>query len=366
MSQGQEKTEKPTPKRLKNARQKGNVAKSQDLSSATVLAGSIMLLSWVGPYTLSNLFAYAKHLFSNLSTEPLTQTAFIGILSNILTTMILLVLPFFLGSMTIGILINLVQVKPLFTSYPLKPKLTKLNPINGFKRFWSMRSLVEFAKSIFKMLVVAVTAYIIVTSHMEELMILHSMDVYSVWSFILGIVGELGTWTCVILFVLGLADFGYQKYEHKRKLKMSKQEVKEERKQQEVDPHIKSRIRSMGIQFARKRMLAAVPTADVVVTNPTHFAVALQYDPDMAPAPRVIAKGQDKFALKIKEVAKEHNVPIVENKPLARALHKAVEVDSMIPPELFVAVAEVLAYVFSKNKGRKLSTNPITSGRPTE
>lgn len=355
MSSGQEKTEKPTGKRLREAREQGNVAKSADLSSSIVLASSLMLLGWVGPYTLSNIFAYAAHLFSNPIKTPITQTLFIGLLTNLLTTIVLLVLPFFLGAMLTGVIINIVQVKPLLTTQPLKPKLEKLNPLSGFKRFFSMRSIVEFCKSIFKTIVVGVTGYNIVTSHMREILILHSLDLYSVWKFLISIMSELAVWTCMILFVMGVLDYFYQKYEHTKQLRMTKQEIKEEHKQEEMDGALKSRIKSIGKQMAKKRMMAAVPKADVVITNPTHFAVAIQYDPDIAPAPRVIAKGQDAFALKIKEIAKENKVPIVENKPLARALHKIVEVDHMIPPELFVAVAEVLAYVFSKNKGRKMS-----------
>jgi len=174
------------------------------------------------------------------------------------------------------------------------------------------------------------------------------------WGVVTNVIGMISLWAVSAFFVLGLADYIYQRYELEKQLRMSRQEVKDERKNQEGDPMIKNKVRQMGVQISRNKQLAQVPTADVVITNPTHFAIALKYDPDRAPAPIVIAKGADHFALKIKELAKEAGIPTVENKPLARSLYKMADVDNMIPPELFVAVAEVLAFVFSKNKGRHM------------
>jgi flagellar biosynthetic protein FlhB len=352
------KTEKPTAKRLADARQKGQVPKSMDLNSAVVLTAAVMLLTMAGPYTFVNLYGQAQNMLAHPYSKPLTQIQFISLLTSTLTTIGLLVLPLLLGTMLVGVLINVIQVKPLFTLTPLKPKFDKINPLNGFKRLWSLRSVVEAVKSIIKMTVVGSCGYSIIQSHWKDLMILGDQDVLSAWSYIVKIISEIGIWTCIIFFVFGLADWWYQIYEYQKQLRMTKHEVKQERKEQELDPTLKGRIRQMGSQYARKRQLAAVPKADVVITNPTHFAVAIQYDPDLAPAPRVIAKGQDHFALKIKEVAKENKVPVVENKPLARSLYAMVDVDRMIPPELFLAVAEVLAFVFTKNKGRKKPKGP--------
>lgn len=355
------KTEKPTSKRLGDARRRGQVVKSVDLNSAIVLSGAMMLIGFMGPYTFVNLYAMAKQAFAHLATQPLTQTVFIEIFTSTITTIALLVLPFFIGTMTIGILINLVQVKPLFTVHPLMPKLDKINPINGFKRFLSVRSFVEAGKGLIKMAIMGMCGFYIVQGNFTKILTLQNSDVYTAMGFIVGIISQIGVWVCIIYFVLGLVDWWYQRYEFEKGLRMSKQEVKQERKDEEVDPHLKGRIRQMGAQLVRKRQLAAVPKADVVITNPTHFAIAIQYDPDIAPAPRVVAKGQDHFALKIREVAKENGVPMVENKPLARTLYATVDVDRMIPPELFLAVAEVLAFVFSKNKGRRMKPR-----RPTE
>ena len=352
--EGQDKTEQPTGRRLSKARAEGQVARSGDLNSAITLTSAMILLLWVGPSTLSQLFGLAQHLFSHLSTKPITQGEFIGMLTHVLTMCVYLVMPFMLGVMVVGVLSNLMQVQPLLTTKPLMPQLTRLNPISGVKRFISRRSLMEFAKSILKTIIVGACGYIIINNHIPQLLTLHSADVYSAWGKIMSVIVEMSIWTCIILVVLGILDYFYQKWEHIRGLRMTKQEVKEENKEDMMDPMIKGKIRQMGQQFTKRKQLSAVPKADVVVTNPTHFAVAIQYDPDIAPAPRVIAKGEDEFALQIREVAKAHNVPIVENKPLARTLYAMVEVERMIPPELFLAVAEVLAYVFHKNKGRGL------------
>ena len=351
---GQEKTEEATARRLSKARSKGQVAKSQDLNTAITLTAALALLSWLGPYTFGNLYGIAGSMFANLPTKPITQAEFISILTNLLSICGLIILPFSLGVMTIAIISNLLQIKPLFTTHPLMPNLEKINPLSGAKKFFSRRSLVEVAKNLVKTIIIGWAGYAIVSGHLLELMTLNDSDVYTAAGVIWGVMGELGTWTCILFIVMGGADYFYQLYEFKQSMKMTKQEVKEDRKEDEMDANIKGRIKQMGMQFTKRKQLAAVPKADVVIANPTHYAIALQYDPDIAPAPRVIAKGHDDFALQIKEVAKANKVPIVENKPLARSLYAMVEVEKMIPADLFVAVAEVLAFVFSKNKGRGL------------
>lgn len=349
-----DKTEKPTPKRIADAREKGQVAKSQDFNAAIVLITATAAMAFIGPYTLSSLYGMMHYTFTHLPSKPMNVDSFSMLFANSVQSLIWLLMPFLLVVMVMGSLSNLLQVKPMVAVKALQPKLDKINPVNGFKRMWSLRSIVEVVKALIKMGVIGVSGYLIIQKHMAGLMSLGMMAVPMAWQYVLGVLSEIAMWSCVLYFVMGLLDWRYQAYELEKQLRMSRQEVKDERKNQEGDPMMKSRVRQMGIQISRNRQLASVPTADVVITNPTHFAIALKYDPDVAPAPVVVAKGKDHFALKIKEVAKASGVPMVENKPLARALYPVVEADAMIPPDLFVAVAEVLAYVFSRNKGRRL------------
>lgn len=363
------KTEKPTPKRMQDAREKGQVAKSSDFNSAIVLIAATGAMAYVGPYTFSNLYGVMQHVFGTVLKSPqalqtLTPTAFNGILLSTIQATAWLLIPFLLCIMVSGSLANLVQVRPLFAIEAIHPKLDKINPLNGFKRMFSMRSIVEVVKALVKMGIIGTCGTLIIQKHLPTLLGIGSMEVPVAWGAVFNVLGELAGWCCALFFIMGIVDWRYQAWELEKQLRMSKQDIKDERKNQEGDPMMKSRIRQMGIKMARTRQLAAVPTADVVITNPTHYAIAIKYDPDIAPAPMVVAKGKDIFAQKIKEIAKENNVPMVENKPLARALYPVVEVDAMIPPQLFVAVAEVLAYVFSKNKRRKLPKRkkPQTGG----
>lgn len=354
------KTEKPTPKRIQDARQKGQVAKSSDFNSAIVLIAATGAMGFVGPYTLNNLYSMMQYTFESVlrspaALRPMNDTAFNTLMDSAIYAMVGLLMPLLLTVMVLGVLSNVLQVRPLFAIQALAPKLDKINPLNGFKRFWSTRSLVELGKAFVKMGIIGGSGLIIMNNHMQELMGLGGLEVPVAWGTVLGIMGEIAAWACVLFFVMGLIDWRYQAWELEKQLRMTRQEVKDEHRNQEGDPMIKNRIRQMGIKMAKTRQLAAVPTADVVITNPTHYAIALKYDPDVAPAPIVVAKGKDLFAQKIKAVAKENGVPMVENKPLARALYPVVEPDAMVPPDLFVAVAEVLAYVYSRNKGRKLA-----------
>jgi flagellar biosynthetic protein FlhB len=355
-----DKTEKPTAKRMQDAREKGQVAKSQDFNGAIVLIAATGAMAYVGPYTVTTLYGQMQYTFGKLLSspvvrQPLTSQSFNSLMADTIQSMVWLMLPFLLTVMVLGVLSNLVQVKPLFTMQAIFPKLDKINPINGFKRLWSMRSIVEVVKALVKMTIIGATGTIIIHNHREELMGLGGLEVPVAWMALLKIIGEIAEWSCVLFFISGLIDWRYQAWELEKQLRMSRQDIKDERKNSDGDPMMKGRIRQMGVKMAKTRQLAAVPTADVVITNPTHYAIALKYDPDIAPAPVVVAKGKDLFAQKIKEIAKEHKVPMVENKPLARSLYPVVEIEAMIPPQLFVAVAEVLAYVFAKNKGRRLA-----------
>ncbi|WP_373531507.1 flagellar biosynthesis protein FlhB [Vampirovibrio sp.] len=355
-----EKTEKPTGKRVSDARNKGQVAKSQDFNGALVLIAVTWMMGSMGPYTINTVYAQMQYSFGKLLTSPMalkpfSKETFQGLFAGTLESMIWLMLPFLLSVCVMAIISNLTQVGPLFTMQALAPKLDKLNPLNGFKRLFSMRSVIEVVKAIIKMSIIGACGYSVIRGHLQELMGLGALEVPTAWGVIVGVAGEIAKWGCISFLIIGMADWRYQAWEMEKQLRMSKQDIKDERKNIDGDPMMKSRMRQMGMKMMRTRQLAAVPTADVVITNPTHYAIALKYDPDIAPAPVVVAMGKDIFAQKIKEVAKEAGVPMVENKPLARALYPVIEVECMVPPDLFVAVAEVLAFVFAKNKGRRMA-----------
>lgn len=352
---GDNKTEKPTPKRQSKARQQGQVAKSADFNTSLVLGGIALVLTIYGGYFLQYLGRVMRELLHHQlrMTEPLTPLTFELLFRELVYHIVMLALPFLAGAMVIGVAANLLQVRFLFTTQPLHPSLNKLNPLTGFKKMFSQRSLVELGKGILKMAIVGGCGFAIVHGEQEHLLAMGQMSFSQSWQLVMDIVLRICSSIAVVLFLLGLADWWYQKHQLTKQLMMTRQEVRDEMKNSQGDPKIKSKVRSMGQSILRQVMMKAVPTADVIVTNPTHFAVALQYDPDEAPAPRVVAKGADHLAFQIRELAKQNGVPIVENKPLARSLYAAVEVNHMVPPELFVAVAEVLAYVFKRNKGRR-------------
>jgi len=355
-----EKTEKPTAKRYQDAREKGQVAKSTDFNGAVALLAAAWGMSFVGPYAISTLYGQMKYTFSSAisspsALKPMSADTFNSLMSSTIQSMVWLMLPLLLTVLVAGVLSNLAQVRPMLSMQAIFPKFDKINPLNGFKRFFSMRSIVEVLKALVKMGIIGGSSALIIHNHWQELMTLGTMEVPVAWLAIIKVIGEIAQWSCILFLVAGFIDWRYQAWEFEKQLRMSRQDIKDERRNADGDPMMKGRIKQMGIKMAKTRQLAQVPTADVVITNPTHFAIALKYDPDLAPAPIVVAKGKDHFAQKIKQIARENNVPMVENKPLARSLYPIVELDSMIPPELFVAVAEVLAYVFSTNKGRRLA-----------
>ena len=264
----------------------------------------------------------------------------------------MLTLPLMAGILLVGVLANLIQVRFLFSTDTLKPNFGKLNPLPGFKRFVSVKSLIELVKGVIKIIIVGWCSFSVIHSHLDQLMGMSQMGFVQAWTVIWGIAMSICWAIAIALLVIGIADWWLQRYQLMKQLRMTKQEVKDEMKNSEGNPEVKRKVKNAGRMLMRKRMLKAVPQADVIVTNPTHFAVAIQYDPDLAPAPRVVAKGADHMAFKIREIAQENGIPILENKPLARGLYAAVEVDHMIPPDMFIAVAEVLAYVYKRNKGR--------------
>lgn len=354
---GGEKTEEPTSKKLDDARKEGQVAKSKDLVQSIELIGLFLLLK-VYAGTLGEkcmqIFSYVYGMIPKILDDYyglLTVKTSMAIIRTLALKMAIIILPIFAVGFAIAFIGNLVQVKWKVTTKPMMPKLSKISPINGFKRMFSMRTLVETAKSIALIIIIMALVYTTIKDNLMMIKGLYDISLKQAIEAIGDMVITLGLKISMFYLVIGIADYIYQKRKHHKEMMMTKQEIKDEYKNTEGDPQIKGQIRRRMQEASNRRMMQAVPTADVVITNPTHFAVALKYDPDNGNAPVVVAKGEDYLAQKIKDKAREADVEIVENKPLARMLYFNVDVGAQIPPELYQAVAEVLAYVYKiKNK----------------
>ena len=352
--EGGEKTEEPTAKKIEDSRKEGQVAKSKELTSAVMLLVFFlclrMFIGFVGerlvnvfPYFWGRIDEYLSGTFDDVRVWQIILDAIIYIAVTIA--------PFVIIAFVVAFLTQRVQITWKVTAKPMQPKLNKLNPISGFKRMFSKQSLFELVLSIFKIIVFTAVAYSIVKDNIGVFVTAYDLTIKDCLGILFDLVINLGIKISVVYLVVALADLVFQRWKHKQDLKMTKQEVKDEYKNQEGDPKVKSQQRQRMQQAARRRMMQSVPEADVVITNPTHFAVALKYDNTVSMAPVVVAKGADYLAFKSRDLAKEHNVEIVEDKPLARMLYANVEIGNEIPPELYQAVAEVLAYVYKlKNK----------------
>lgn len=355
--EGGEKTEQPTAKKLSDARNDGKVAKSRELDNAVGLLLLFILLQ----VTMSNLGGGMLGLFDmfyNRIPEFLKENS-TGMTARSVSQMVQralmeafdMVWPFFAVGFLAMFVVNLLQVKWVITTKPLKPNFGKFNPINGFKRFFSKDSLVELLKSFLKIILIVWVTYSAVVDDSRNLLLLYDMSLMRAVMFVGSVIINAGMKISVAYFVIGIIDYIYQKWKFKEDMKMTKQEVKDEYKNSEGDPQVKGKQRAKMREASQRRMMQDVPKADVVITNPTHYAVALKYDAEEAQAPVVLAKGTDYLALQIKEKAKEADVEIVENKPLARMLYANVEIGEEIPPELYQTVAEILAAVYRlKNK----------------
>jgi flagellar biosynthetic protein FlhB len=343
--QDQEKTEPATPKKKDDARKKGQIAQSHEIPSVMVLLGALSVFYFAGGWMSSRLSGIMEEIFNHLFYRDFEGEVAYTILIQIFRDLIILLAPLLAVVMIAGVISNVVQTGFLLTGEPLVPKLDKLNPINGFKRLFSLRSWVEVVKAVLKVIIVGGMAYSVLKGKMEQLPGLVALDTADIMAFMGKAALRLGFYTCLVLMVLAAVDFIFQHWQHGRDLRMTKQEIKDEFRQREGDPIVRSRIRTIQREMAMRRMMASVPEATVVITNPTHLAVALQFERSM-PAPRVVAKGAGVIAEKIKELARAHDVPIVEQKPLARLLYKNVEIDQYIPADLYHAVAEILAYVY--------------------
>ncbi|WP_048602484.1 flagellar biosynthesis protein FlhB [Rubeoparvulum massiliense] len=341
----QEKTEKATPQKRKESRKKGQVAKSAEIPSALIMLFVflflLMLGSWFGGILL-NVF----HLsLDQLDDWDLSQKNLQVLMERNVWETAKVLLPIMGIALVAGLFGNYIQIGFLFTTEPLKVKLNRINPIEGAKRIFSKRALVELLKTLLKITMVGSVVALILWNERDSIFTLPYMPLWNVLGFVATLSVKLGIYVALLLLVLSIFDYAYQRYEYEKNLRMSKQDIKDEYKKTEGDPLVKSRIKERQRQMAMQRMMQEVPKADVIITNPTHFAVALQYQEEFG-APKVIAKGQDYIALKIKTIAKEHEIMVIENKPLARALYFRVELGEFIPEDLFQAVAEVLAYVY--------------------
>ena len=343
-AEGGEKTEEPTAKKRADARKKGQVARSQELNTAFVLLMGFLILRILWEHIYGNIAEYTIYLYSHLSqsitTEGITEI-FIGIMILLAKT----VIPVMFAILIMGLAVNLFQVGFMFSTEQLEFKLDKLNPINGFGRIFSKRALVELVKSIFKIIIIGYFLYLYLKDQIPLLPQFIFFDLPQSLATAAEIIFTMAFQVVGVIMVLGIADYAYQKWQTTQDLMMTKQEVKDEFKQMEGDPQIKGKIKQKQRQMAMQRMMSEVPKADVIVTNPTHLAIALSYKKGMI-APVVLAKGQDIVAERIKQIAREHRIMIVENKPVARALYEAVEVGGSVPAELYQAVAEILAYVY--------------------
>lgn len=341
-----EKTEKATPQKKQEARKKGQVAKSTDLTNAIILLFSLIVLLVYGKQMASYLLILFRQGLSDMLVWNVTQDSIPLLFTMLLKESIIIVGPILFIAWLAALAANLLQVGFLVTGEPLKLDLKKIDPIQGAKRLFSTRTLVELIKSLIKVIVISYVAGLLLWRNKNQILQFPEMEPLTIISIIASLMINIGIVISIVYFVIAIADFLYQKYEHAKQLRMSKQDIKDEHKKTEGDPLIKHKIKEKQRQMAMSRMMQDVPKAQVVVTNPTHYAVAIAYDSGEMQVPVVVAKGTDFLALKIREVAKEHRVIIMENKPLARALYANVEVGQEIPEDLFRAVAEVLAYVY--------------------
>lgn len=340
-----DKTEKATPKKRDEARKEGQVARSIEVNNAfAMMAGFLLLMLW-GEHMWREMSNEMVRVFRQLDTLVLTPASVTDLFFHTVKICAIAVGPFMVLLAAVGVFASAVQVKPRITPGAIKPRFSKINPISGFKQKFSPAALVELAKNVFKMLVVGGPAAWVVWRRKEEILTLGDVDPRAAGMATVDIVKQIGLTVASIYLVIAIADFFWQRYRFEKQIRMSKSDVKQEARQQEVAPELKAQQRRRQRDMARRRMLAEVPNADVIITNPTHFAIALRYDPEEG-APLVLAKGADLLAKRIREIADEHNIMRVENKPLARELYARVEVGHLIPGDLFGAVAEILAYVY--------------------
>lgn len=349
----QEKTEEPTQHRIDEFRKRGEVASSKELNSVLVLSACILTLMLSLVYIYETLSEFVEWLYTLDVAFAYTEKSFKTIVTKTVMTGLKCVAPVLLTALSVGIIANVAQIGFLFSTEVLEFKPERINPIAGIKRLFSMKSLVEAIKGVFKFVFILGIVYWVIKDD------INTFQGYFHVSFVEGFMharwflAKLAFSIIGAFLIIALADFAYQKISYQNKLRMTKEQAKKEHKEQDGNPEVKQRIRAIQREMATKRMMNDIPTADVVVTNPTHFAVVLKYDAEQMVSPQVIGKGQDHLALRIREIAKQHDIPVVENVPLARALYKTATIGEYVPRTLYKAVAEVLAFVYKLKRKKK-------------
>ncbi len=350
MAGSQEKSEKPTAKRLQKARQRGQTAKSRELVAVGVLLFGTVAVYLSGSLVVHSFRELLQEVLNHAARPDLNNTVVAALFNRSAKQMFIVLAPVFVAASVAAVGINIIQLKGFFFSFEaMRISLSNLNPLQGLKRFFSVRSFSELVKSLLKLIIIGYAVYSVIFSERQTLMSLVDRDVFDIVQTTGNLALKLLVRVMAIMLLVSFLDFGYQKWQHKQDLMMTKQEIKEEYKETEGNPQIKGRIKSIQKTLARQRMLSHVKKATMVITNPTHYAVALAYSPEME-APRVVAMGVDFLAIKIIGIARKSGIPVIQNPPLARALYKQVRLDETIPVELYRAVAKVLAYVFQQKR----------------
>jgi flagellar biosynthetic protein FlhB len=352
---GGEKTEKATPKKRRDARKKGQVRHSTEVNTTFCALIMFGLLYIIWPWFVERLMdIFKQHLGTQsiiMASAGMSVNQVMGVINLVLRNMLFILLPIVGTALIAGVAINLLQIGPLFTTKPLGMKLNRISPISGFKRMFSIKTIVDLAKSLLKICILGYIAYSDYRKMLENFPGFIGRDVHTAFIIIMRNAFLTALKMCLAMIIISILDYLYQWWKYEKDLRMTKQEVKDEYKMMEGDPQIKSKIKAKQRQMSAMRMMSRVPEADVVVTNPTHYAIALKYDDKVSGAPVVVAKGQDYLARKIKEAAIEAGVEIVENPPLAQSLYALCEVDEEIPAEFYQAVADILVFVY-RQKGR--------------
>lgn len=349
-----DKTEKATPKRRRDERKKGHIVQSPDITAAVSMVCTFAFLRALGPSMVKNLTNGVRNLLGGLSS---TITGYADMRAHMVamaSVLIQVAMPVMLVGLFAGVAVTMAQTRLLVSPDQLKPDFSRLSPIQGIKRLFSLRSFVELGKSILKVVLVGVVVYLDIKPKMHDILLLYNASLAQSASWVAGVLVDIGLKVSAVMLTIGAIDYFYQWFQYEKDIRMTKEEIKEEYKQMEGNPEIKGKIRSIQRQLAHRRMMQDVPKADVVLRNPTHFAVALQYEHGKQRAPVCVAKGRNAVALRIVEIAEENHVHIIEDPPLTRALFKVVEVGREIPAEFYKAVAEVLAYIYKlRRAGRR-------------
>lgn len=347
------KTEEPSQRKLEQSREKGQVPHSREVNTFFMLLGLLIILVSTLPMMLQHTFSYMGGILQEAAHFEATPSSIILTLTQAAQALFMAILPSLVLLVVAALFGALVQTGFLFSAESIIPKLNRISILAGFGRLFSFKSVAEFLKAVMKMLVVGTVLWWVVNRNRTDMLLLLDQSVFDMVQFTAVLVFRMVLGVVIIMALLGVTDFFYQRFEFMRDQRMSMHEIKEEFKDTQGDPHIRSRQRQIRIERARSRMMTEVPKANVVITNPTHFAVALRYDPDQEPAPRLLAKGADHMAKRIRDLAQEHDIPMVENPELARALYKQVEPEELIPLDLYEAVSKVIAYVMNLKKNQR-------------